>query len=601
MTSAAVSTVCASCCCKCIGCLAVVVLLFAALFGSRPGMEQETAEFMSMVRQSRYPVEMHIATADDGVELTMFRIPRPGGHPVLLQHGLLDSAWMWVVSKEFAPAAFQLYDAGYDVWLGNNRGNRFSLGTAAQSSGFWNFSFDDMGRLDVPAEIRTVLEKTGKTGLSFVGHAQGASQFLVAAQDSLCGNSVQDNVDFFVALSPDAYLGHTSSYALESLLEFANFIQTFPSGTQTALASDNVLDAEHDLCIVPGGELCKLAMAAVFGSGGLDSAASISAYLKHFPAGTSAKDMLHFSQLVKSQQFQRFDYGTSGNEACYGSQNPAAYDLSKLAVPTALFFGQSDAWVTPKDAHRLLDQLRPETLVSQKFFPKFSHTTWQIGSKEAGYWISDLLDQLQQNVRRPTSTSAAPASTSAFPTRKPPTSPVPRTEAPTIASPTAQPKAATQPGPRISTPPPSAITSLSPRPRISTPPSAMPPLSPAFRIGVFSIAAVALLLTGALFKRIWQTHSAMVESQFQERMIVIDSPGLSVEERCKAYMAVPPPESNFEEPLLSTRERNYKLEPLTLEEYAAAYAAIPWSPTDEAAATADKLFSNVPDVEADAS
>lgn len=548
-------------------------------------MEQERAEFISMVKQSGYPVETHVATAVDGMSLTMFRIPRPGGHPVVLQHGLLDSAWMWVVSEEFAPAAFRLYDAGYDVWLGNNRGNRFSLSTAAQSSGFWDFSFDDMGRLDVPAEIRTVLKETGKTALSYVGHAQGASQFLVAAQDSHVGQWVQDSVDFFVALSPDAYLGHTNSYALKSLSEFATFIKTFPSGSQSALASDTVLDAEHDLCIVPGGDLCKLAMAAVFGSGGLDSAASISAYLKHFPAGTSAKDMIHFSQLVKSQQFQRFDYGTAGNQARYGSQNPPAYDLSKLAVPTALFFGQSDAWVTPKDAHRLLDQIRPEILVSHKFFPEFSHSTWQIGREEAGYWISDLLDQLRHNIRKPTSTSTAPASTSAAPKVEPPASAVPRTEQPTVASPTVRTHAATQPRPRISTSPPSA----------STPPS------PAFKIVVFFSFAVALLFTGALFKRIWQKHNASLASHMQEPVVVVDSPGLSFEERLKGYMAIPPPESEFEEPLLSTAERNYKLEPLTLEEYAASYAAIPDSPSGEQAETADKLFSNMPEVEEGAS
>lgn len=571
------SGVCATCCCRCIGCLAAVVLLIAALFGSSPTMEQETAEFISMVKHSGYPVEMHIATAEDGVALTMFRIPRPEGHPVVLQHGLLDSAWMWVVSKEFAPVAFQLYDAGYDVWLGNNRGNRFSLGKAAQSSGFWNFSFDDMGRLDVPAEISTVLEKTGKSELSFVGHAQGASQFLVAAQDSHVGDWVQESVDLFLALSPDAYLGNTDSYALQSLLEYTTVVQAFPSGTQSALASDTVLGAEHDLCIAPGGYLCTLAMAAVFGSGGLDSAVSIKAYLEHFPAGTSAKDMVHVSQLIKSQQFQRFDYGTAGNLERYGSQNPPAYDMSKLTVPTALFFGQSDVWVTPKDANRLLDQIRPEIIVSQKFFPKFSHSTWQIGKKEADYWISDLVDQLQNNRRKPTTTSTAP--------RRPPTTSAP----PAIATPTKQPKVTTQPRPRISTPSPAA----QPSPKVNAP---QPPAY--LRLGAVVGATIVLLFTAGLLMRIWQQHNGNLDSQVPE--IVIDSPGLSIKDRSDKYLAIASPESDLEQPLLNTTERNYKLEPLTLEERAAAYAAICHTPTKSDAAAADKLFSNMPEVETDA-
>lgn len=60
---------------------------------------QEIEELVALVQGSGYPVEVHVATTCDGVELTTFRLPRHG-HPVLLQHGLLDSAWMWVISKE---------------------------------------------------------------------------------------------------------------------------------------------------------------------------------------------------------------------------------------------------------------------------------------------------------------------------------------------------------------------------------------------------------------------------------------------------------------------------------------------------------------------
>lgn len=43
-----------------------------------------------------------------------------------MQHGLFDSADAWVANtKETAPA-FVFARLGYDVWLGNNRGNEFS-------------------------------------------------------------------------------------------------------------------------------------------------------------------------------------------------------------------------------------------------------------------------------------------------------------------------------------------------------------------------------------------------------------------------------------------------------------------------------------------
>lgn len=44
-----------------------------------------------------------------------------GGHrpAVLLQHGLLESSYTWVVNGPELSLAFRLVDAGFDVWMGN--------------------------------------------------------------------------------------------------------------------------------------------------------------------------------------------------------------------------------------------------------------------------------------------------------------------------------------------------------------------------------------------------------------------------------------------------------------------------------------------------
>jgi len=44
---------------------------------------------------------------------------------VLMQHGLSSSADMWMKNGRHSPA-FQLVNAGYNVFLGNNRGNKYS-------------------------------------------------------------------------------------------------------------------------------------------------------------------------------------------------------------------------------------------------------------------------------------------------------------------------------------------------------------------------------------------------------------------------------------------------------------------------------------------
>jgi lysosomal acid lipase/cholesteryl ester hydrolase len=51
-------------------------------------------------------------------------------------------------------------EAGYDVWLGNNRGNIYSRGhkTKKPDGDYFYFSFWELGKYDLPAMIDLVLD-----------------------------------------------------------------------------------------------------------------------------------------------------------------------------------------------------------------------------------------------------------------------------------------------------------------------------------------------------------------------------------------------------------------------------------------------------------
>lgn len=101
-------------------------------------------------------------------------------------------------------------DAGYDVWLGNARGNSWSRNHTKldpDEKNFWNFSFHEIGVHDLPAMINFILTKTNEPSLHYIGHSQGTTVLFVLLSELPEYNAKLKSVHIMV---PVVYVKHPS-------------------------------------------------------------------------------------------------------------------------------------------------------------------------------------------------------------------------------------------------------------------------------------------------------------------------------------------------------------------------------------------------------
>ncbi|ETO27304.1 carboxylic ester hydrolase [Reticulomyxa filosa] len=311
-------------------------------------------EIQGLVEEKGYPLEEHFVTTEDGYILGVFRIPfsrkesrgalNSGKPVVFLQHGLEDSSFTWVNNFENESLAYILSDNGYDVWMGNNRGNYFSqahVTYTARSAEFWNFTFqnfflaflrtlallkkknplvtkkkkryDEMGKYDTYAQINYVLEYVNQSKLAYVGHSEGTTQFFAMATSR---HELQSKIAicyFFVVclfacllvvvvdsiggLAPVAYVGNCKSLVIDLLaaLELDKIFELF--GVRQFLPGQINRMITHvfapPICHTTP-EVCNLISEELFGPSKDLNVSRYEVYYSEAPSDTSVKNIAHW-------------------------------------------------------------------------------------------------------------------------------------------------------------------------------------------------------------------------------------------------------------------------------------------------------------------
>ncbi|EGR30195.1 hypothetical protein IMG5_138480 [Ichthyophthirius multifiliis] len=76
-------------------------------------------------------------------------------------------------------------------------------------------------------------------------------------------------------------------------------------------------------------------------------------------SGTSSRNFLHLKQLVKSQKFQKFDFGNKEkNIEIYGNETPQEYQIQNIEENVHLFYGEYDMLTVQPDINWLYEKLK---------------------------------------------------------------------------------------------------------------------------------------------------------------------------------------------------------------------------------------------------
>ena len=176
------------------------MILFIMLFckSSFAFLPEAYMDSEQLVLSKGIPFEASAVVTEDGYILQMHRLPRKNsrGFPVLILHGLLQASDYFLLDSRNQSLPFILWDAGFDVWLGNNRGNKYSrrhLELRPNDPRFWKFSMDQMGRFDIPAMVEHILAVTRKKKINFIGHSQANN--VVMSSVIAKGSEVSDKIN----------------------------------------------------------------------------------------------------------------------------------------------------------------------------------------------------------------------------------------------------------------------------------------------------------------------------------------------------------------------------------------------------------------------
>jgi lysosomal acid lipase/cholesteryl ester hydrolase len=302
---------------------------------------------------------------EDGYMIKMHNLPAVAGTgdgskgkgTILFLHGMFESSSMTLTSG-LSSLPLKLQSLGYNVFLGNVRGNIYGLNHETMSpwdDEFWDFSILEHGRYDFSAMIRTILDVTGEGSIASVyGTSQGSLITLLGLSYNPALNSVIRSV---VAVSPALILRKPTNPLVnwvfnsdprllgrKHYFSFASFTQIFIPDSIATFFAYKALQISG-MCVLPINESGSEAVMASTPSGFLPT-----------------HSMLQYISILERGS----DY--------YNGKERSACDINNCTVPIAVYMGSEDCVLDVTESIRLLKDVYGGRVVKEVVYDGWSHT-----------------------------------------------------------------------------------------------------------------------------------------------------------------------------------------------------------------------------------
>jgi lysosomal acid lipase/cholesteryl ester hydrolase len=284
--------------------------------------------------------------------------------------------------------ALVLASKGYDVWIGNNRGNKHSRNHRTldpnKDAQFWEYSFHEMGLYDVPALLNKIKMTTGVDKVTYIGHSQGTSQMFAGMASK--PDYYKSSLNGFIALGPVVYMRNIGACFLDiaAKTHIDNILSLFK--INELLANQSSAEQLEIFLCQNFGILCTNLLDLVSDRNiADDDLKRFLVFVGHFPSGSSSRSVSHFANNIRSGNF--------------ADPDGKLYDLSAIRdIPIGLFVGADDRLATVNDNRLLkLDLEKSNSLKFYKEYPNMGHVTFFLNKDNV--YVDDvvtLLDKFHQ-------------------------------------------------------------------------------------------------------------------------------------------------------------------------------------------------------------